>query len=343
MGLFAKPEVVILKESSDAKAYLEKLEMLYDNVKNDTNLAEKIEKEIAITKAGIIGEEQIFFELKNSGMDLVVLHDVYIADPAGNGAQIDFLVITPYVNVLIECKNLFGNIEINNKGDFIRTIEYGKKRYKEGLYSPITQNERHMRVFKECRKATKGLISGALMEMGFDNFNKSLIVLANPKTVVNDRYAPKDVKKQVIRADQLIATLREMRSDVKSSKKEMLALGEKILTYNIEERKDYFAKFEELQKDAEAKSVDDESVEGNQIEETKENADDAEMAEEKPQVKNDAMNEAENSSKKVCPRCGRELVLRTAKKGNNQGNQFWGCSGFPKCRYIESIESEASE
>ncbi len=343
VGLFAKPEVVILKESSDAKAYLEKLEMLYDNVKNDTNLAEKIEKEIAITKAGIIGEEQIFFELKNSGMDLVVLHDVYIADPAGNGAQIDFLVITPYVNVLIECKNLFGNIEINNKGDFIRTIEYGKKRYKEGLYSPITQNERHMRVFKECRKATKGLISGALMEMGFDNFNKSLIVLANPKTVVNDRYAPKDVKKQVIRADQLIATLREMRSDVKSSKKEMLALGEKILTYNIEERKDYFAKFEELQKDAEAKSVDDESVEGNQIEETKENADDAEMAEEKPQVKNDAMNEAENSSKKVCPRCGRELVLRTAKKGNNQGNQFWGCSGFPKCRYIESIESEASE
>ena len=343
MGLFAKPEVVILKESSDAKAYLEKLEMLYDNVKNDTNLAEKIEKEIAITKAGIIGEEQILFELKNSGMDLVVLHDVYIADPAGNGAQIDFLVITPYVNVLIECKNLFGNIEINNKGDFIRTIEYGKKRYKEGLYSPITQNERHMRVFKECRKATKGLISGALMEMGFDNFNKSLIVLANPKTVVNDRYAPKDVKKQVIRADQLIATLREMRSDVKSSKKEMLALGEKILTYNIEERKDYFAKFEELQKDAEAKSVDDESVEGNQIEETKENADVAEMAEEKPQVKNDAMNEAENSSIKVCPRCGRELVLRTAKKGNNQGNQFWGCSGFPKCRYIESIESEASE
>ena len=343
MGLFAKPEVVILKESSDAKAYLEKLEMLYDNVKNDTNLAEKIEKEIAITKAGIIGEEQILFELKNSGMDLVVLHDVYIADPAGNGAQIDFLVITPYVNVLIECKNLFGNIEINNKGDFIRTIEYGKKRYKEGLYSPITQNERHMRVFKECRKATKGLISGALMEMGFDNFNKSLIVLANPKTVVNDRYAPKDVKKQVIRADQLIATLREMRSDVKSSKKEMLALGEKILTYNIEERKDYFAKFEELQKDAESKSVDDESVEGDQIEETKENADVAEMAEEKPQEKNDAMNEAENSSIKVCPRCGRELVLRTAKKGNNQGNQFWGCSGFPKCRYIESIESEASE
>lgn len=343
MGLFAKPEVVILKESSDAKAYLEKLEMLYDNVKNDTNLAEKIEKEIAITKAGIIGEEQILFELKNSGMDLVVLHDVYIADPAGNGAQIDFLVITPYVNVLIECKNLFGNIEINNKGDFIRTIEYGKKRYKEGLYSPITQNERHMRVFKECRKATKGLISGALMEMGFDNFNKSLIVLANPKTVVNDRYAPRDVKKQVIRADQLIATLREMRSDVKSSKKEMLALGEKILTYNIEERKDYFAKFEELQKDAEAKSVDDESVEGDQIEETKENADVAEMAEEKPQEKNDAMNEAENSSIKVCPRCGRELVLRTAKKGNNQGNQFWGCSGFPKCRYIESIESEASE
>lgn len=37
-----------------------------------------------------------------------------------------------------------------------------------------------------------------------------------------------------------------------------------------------------------------------------------------------------------CPRCGNELVLRTAKKGNNAGNQFYGCSNFPKCRYIQT-------
>ena len=42
-------------------------------------------------------------------------------------------------------------------------------------------------------------------------------------------------------------------------------------------------------------------------------------------------------AEKICPRCGAKLVLRTAKKGEHIGNQFWGCSGFPKCRYTEQI------
>lgn len=35
-----------------------------------------------------------------------------------------------------------------------------------------------------------------------------------------------------------------------------------------------------------------------------------------------------------CPRCGGAMVLRTARKGDNQGSPFWGCSHFPKCRAI---------
>ncbi|MGX8704917.1 MAG: topoisomerase DNA-binding C4 zinc finger domain-containing protein, partial [bacterium] len=38
---------------------------------------------------------------------------------------------------------------------------------------------------------------------------------------------------------------------------------------------------------------------------------------------------------KICPRCGKPLVLRTAKKGDHAGEQFYGCSGFPGCRYTE--------
>jgi len=33
------------------------------------------------------------------------------------------------------------------------------------------------------------------------------------------------------------------------------------------------------------------------------------------------------------PKCGSELVLRTAKKVANTSNQFYGCSNYPKCRY----------
>ncbi|MBZ0315258.1 MAG: DUF2726 domain-containing protein [Anaerolineae bacterium] len=33
-----------------------------------------------------------------------------------------------------------------------------------------------------------------------------------------------------------------------------------------------------------------------------------------------------------CPKCGGEMVLRTAKSGANAGNRFWGCSNYPDCR-----------
>lgn len=35
-----------------------------------------------------------------------------------------------------------------------------------------------------------------------------------------------------------------------------------------------------------------------------------------------------------CPHCGSPLVLRTARRGPNAGSEFYGCSSFPKCRYI---------
>lgn len=38
----------------------------------------------------------------------------------------------------------------------------------------------------------------------------------------------------------------------------------------------------------------------------------------------------------ACPKCGSEMVRRTAKKGTNAGNQFWGCSRFPACTGVRS-------
>lgn len=37
---------------------------------------------------------------------------------------------------------------------------------------------------------------------------------------------------------------------------------------------------------------------------------------------------------KHCPECGRELKIRTNRQN---GSQFISCSGFPECRYSESI------
>lgn len=133
MELFKKPEVTILKESNCNRVYLEKLEGLL--IKAHGDVKDKILKECAIAKAGIIGEDNILFELKNSNMDMVVLHDIYIETEDGRGAQIDFVVVTSKITFIIECKNLFGNIEIDSKGNFIRVIEYGEKNIKK-VYIP---------------------------------------------------------------------------------------------------------------------------------------------------------------------------------------------------------------
>jgi hypothetical protein len=38
-------------------------------------------------------------------------------------------------------------------------------------------------------------------------------------------------------------------------------------------------------------------------------------------------------TRKFCPKCESEMLLRTATKGLGAGKQFWGCSAFPSCRF----------
>jgi len=41
---------------------------------------------------------------------------------------------------------------------------------------------------------------------------------------------------------------------------------------------------------------------------------------------------AQGASNPLCPRCESPMVLRTARRGANAGEQFWGCSTYPKCQ-----------
>lgn len=56
-------------------------------------------------------------------------------------------------------------------------------------------------------------------------------------------------------------------------------------------------------------------------------------------VKHSHINNIEEkfNSNETCPWCGGKLVLRTARKGNYAGNQFYGCSNYPRCRYTKNI------
>lgn len=44
--------------------------------------------------------------------------------------------------------------------------------------------------------------------------------------------------------------------------------------------------------------------------------------------------------RKICPKCEAEMVERVATKGLGQGDRFWGCSRYPRCRYTMPMERE---
>jgi len=228
MRLFDKiKEPIFLKEDSSAVSQLLALQELASTASGI--LAEKLEHEIKCVEAGIFGENTIIYELRNSHIPMFILHDLYL-EYGELSAQIDFLIVTRKHQYVIECKNLYGDIEINSNGDFVRNASFGRYKKKEGIYSPITQNKRHLELIKQIRSAEKSnFLLKVLFENNFYNNCRSIVVLANSKTVLNAKYAKKEIKDQIIRADQLSAYIRRIDADPKAteiSEKDMDALAQ---------------------------------------------------------------------------------------------------------------------
>ncbi|OQY55820.1 MAG: topoisomerase [Candidatus Parabeggiatoa sp. nov. 2] len=49
--------------------------------------------------------------------------------------------------------------------------------------------------------------------------------------------------------------------------------------------------------------------------------------------------QTDETEKKICPKCSSKMVKRKARKGAHAGKEFWGCSSYPKCKYIEPINT----
>jgi restriction system protein len=45
----------------------------------------------------------------------------------------------------------------------------------------------------------------------------------------------------------------------------------------------------------------------------------------------------ETDAPPFCPFCGKAMVIRTARRGQNVGNKFWGCPDYPKCRGTRGV------
>ena len=212
-------DTVFLKESSDLQKKYNALMKLKDEYPNNSD----IEEELYIVKRGLDGENEIKYQLSKSNLGLYVIHDLNI-EYEDLKAQIDYIVISKMYCYFIECKNLIGNITINDKGDFIREYYINGKKIKKGMYSPLRQVEAQRDVFKKIWNTSLSKnkiinnIKRIISENNFTDTYRTLVVAANNETILNTKYAPKDIKYKVIKADALV---RQIQYDLDNSDRDL--------------------------------------------------------------------------------------------------------------------------
>ena len=211
MGLFSKfTDTIILKETSELQKKYGALERLAKEYPNNT----EVKEELFRVKQGLDGEKEILYQLKKSNLGLYVLHDINL-QYQDLKAQIDFVVISPMYCYFIECKNLYGNITVNEQGDFVREYQFNGKKIVKGMYSPLRQVEAQRDVYKKIWNLTLSSnpiwnsIKRKIAEKNFKDTYRILVVAANNETILNTKNVPNGMKNQIIRSDSLVRRIEE--------------------------------------------------------------------------------------------------------------------------------------
>ena len=231
-------DAIILKEDCELERkikYLEDLKNKYPNNKN-------INQQLYMAQKGLAGENEIIYQLKKSNIGMYVLHDINI-EYEDLKAQIDFIVITPWCCYFIECKNLIGNISVNEKGDFIREYYFKGHKVKKGMESPYRQVQAQRDVYKKIWLKLQGKLKGFLFERNFESFYRVLVVASNGENILNTKYAPKEIKNNIIKADALIRKLEYDRDnsdrDLWDNKKSMEQWANHFIKLNVKKEEKF--------------------------------------------------------------------------------------------------------
>ncbi len=225
-------DAVFLKEDSNLELQLEQLKMIREQLIDRS----QINKDIKFLEIGLQGEKEIAYELKNSNIGMYVLHDITLTFEDLK-AQIDYIIITKGYCYLVECKNLIGDITVDSHGQFQRSYCLNNNHIKEAIYSPYNQAVSHKEILKKRWLSKHNKFITFFRENSFDNlWYKPLVVLSNSRSLLNVKYALKEIKNSVVRVDNLVEYIKR---DIKnydhnsfSSKKTMLTLANSFLEAN---------------------------------------------------------------------------------------------------------------
>lgn len=233
-----------------------------------------------------------------------IINNVTIPDGQGGTTQIDHIIVSAYGLFVIETKHyrgwIFGG---ENDRQWTQKIH---GRHSQTFGNPLRQNYKHT----ECLRALLDLTRNQV---------KSVVVFTGECALKTRDKLPKHVTDPggcvvYIKSHRDILFDDEMVAVVESAIREnRLTPGWKTAYQHVAYVKNLHPGQEEARKEAGSVT---EHVE----------------AQEAP------IPDAPETAK-VCPKCGAVMVLRTAKRGPNAGNQFWGCSNFPNCRVIKNTKN----
>lgn len=247
-----------------------------------------------------------------------ILRNVYVPKDNGETSEIDLLYITQKGIFVFESKNYSGWIFGDEKGQKWTMMLPNKE--KHSFYNPVKQNQTHIKWLRNYIGENIPLFS--------------IIVFSERCELKKITIVSQDVK--VIKRDLTYAAVRDIwdKNEDRLSDEEVENLYIKLrnLTKVSKETKEkHIQNIKDKYGDSGKKSE--------RQEEPVKTPENVVLEPEKniiKEVEAEEPNIEKAETDKICPRCGKKMVLRTAKKGENAGKQFWGCSGFPKCRYIES-------
>lgn len=276
---------------------------------------------------GWLGETYTEFELgfgKLFGHKGKMLRNIYIPKEDGTTSEIDVIYITRKGIFVIESKNYSGWI-FGKAGDKEWVASLPNKQ-KNRFYNPIKQNQSHIKWLGNY--------------LNDDTIPLFSIIAFSERCTLKSVPQLEDVP--VVNRDNLFNAMDKIwvrKPDVVTDEK-VIELFEHLKTLTKADRSVKEAHVDNINKNYKL-TTDDIIVEDSAKVEKIEVVDQAAESIINPVVETSSDKEIpeaelENADDLKCPKCGADLVLRIAKKGNNAGNKFYGCSAFPKCRYIQN-------
>jgi len=304
---------------------------------NSCTLTAGQKKAANIFRAGLRAEKNMayYLDVKLGGKsELLVFNNLKIVH-RDLTAQIDHLVLSRWNAYFIETKSVSGKngkININADGQWSRV--YGK-RY-ENFDSPLAQSRRHLTLLFQLLESRVPEFMGKIlgMQTHFANTidvqhyvakSNGAAVQGKGKEAVDEHlWDLEQIPKQItdhhkaVRSSMLGSVIAEMHNtktqkrDPAFSKKELEACRQLLLDADISQ-----TPLEAVHQFIAALPPKPD-------------------AKPEPSASESKISDLKSNIK--CPKCDSEMILRTAKRGDNKGKQFYGCSRFPKCRQMINVD-----